>query len=147
MMRVYLTRPGAQRASDGDACWYEMEADGVLHRCAIGCLLTEQSLSETRYISAEFAQQNCHEQSEQTIPLRDLRGGIAVMLQLGYDPPELRDVDPGFLEQAQVCHDAACNWEDGVFKVEELDELAARYTLTVVDEPEGAPREEAVLVG
>ena len=141
LMRIYLTRPGARRAViwGGSACMYEMVEMGEVHRCAVGCLLSPETLNQTRYISLEIAEElGFHERSQvgSSVRLADLRGGLSAVVGLKYDVPELEEVDGGFLEEAQFIHDNKENWVGGKFNVVALDVLAADYDLTVVrDEP------------
>lgn len=146
MMRVYLARPGAQQALSEDGCLYETTIRGELHRCAIGCLLTPETLGQEQLVPydhqpPEFAQ----EEKDILVELRDFRGGLASVLHYGYELPEFAEMHNfAFIEAAQSLHDSASCWAGGRFDVSQLDKLAARHRLTVVtDEPveQGAPRE------
>lgn len=146
MMRVYLTRPGAQRATanhDGRLmCKYETLIDSEVHRCAIGCLLTPSTLSSECVVSGDGDES----QLGRIVALRDFMGGFPSLID-NYSPPELADVDSDFLDRAQVVHDTEAFWMGGKFDVAPLDSLAAEFGLTVVvDEPVRAPREEEVLI-
>jgi len=139
LMRVYLTRPGARRAVGEVSCRYETVILDEVHRCAVGCLLSPETLNQTRYISQELAEQAGFENMSQVgtwVRLADLLGGLSTMHELAYELPEFDEVDLGFLEDAQYIHDIAHNWEGGKFNVMKLDELAADFGLTVVrDKP------------
>lgn len=147
LMRVYLTRPGASWAGDDKGCLYETVIRGATHRCAVGCLLSPETLNQTRYISHEFAENHFDDtdQGGKNVRLRKLRGSAEMLFDIGYDLPELDGVSHGFLTSAQACHDDQRNWPpNGGFNVAALDWIAADYGLTVVnDEPaiKGAPRE------
>jgi hypothetical protein len=146
LMRVYLTRPGARRAANEGTCQYEAVMLGEVHRCAVGCLLSPETLNQTRYISEEFAEDAGFDDTTQVgmhVRLADLRGGLATIHGLEYVLPELDEVDFDFLEGAQYVHDNKNNWKGGKFDVVELDKLAGRHGLTVVsDKPvREAPRE------
>jgi len=130
-MRVYLTREGARQATDdrGD-CLYETTIGGELHRCAVGCLLTPESLNGRARPTLDV---------EKPVMLRDYLGSVDGLLRR-FSVPELRDVDKGFLLAAQKLHDERENWKGGRFKVELLDDLAHNYGLKVVkDEVPAGP--------
>ena len=122
-----------------------MKDDG-LHRCAIGCLLTPDGLSETIAIGMERAIQ--HNTITGNVAVRDIGANFATLQELGYKLKDLKGVNEEFLDEAQMIHDSAGNWDHTGrnFKVEALDALAIAFELTVpVEEAEGAPL-EAVLV-
>ncbi len=110
-IRAWLTRPNAERAwsEDRAQCLYDT---GNGNRCAVGILLTDETLFED-------GANECIEAVE---------GLIASI-----DPPELRDVDQKFLVVAQNLHDHERHWdEEGRFRVERLDEAAKWFGLEVV---------------
>lgn len=132
MMRIYLTRPGAVRAvNESDDCMYETHIRGEIHRCAVGCLLTPDSLDE---LSGEEFQR----------PLREFVGTIGHVLR-EFSVPELRSVDFQFLQEAQRLHDDEGSWIGGFFNVRRLDALADRYGLQVVKDEEPVAEPEPVL--
>ena len=96
--------------------------NGVVHRCAVGCLLTPSTLAQT--IGEDETDDLC--------ALRDFSGTIEAVMAQDFQLPELTDVDPSFLDYAQQIHDEAANWDGGVFKVSELDEVARAFGLRVV---------------
>jgi hypothetical protein len=122
-MRTYLTREGAVQATDKDgSCMYEtvMGARG-LQRCAVGCLLTPETLNQYS------------ERLETTV--RDYTGSVLGLFD-EFDVPELADVNTDFLSKAQDIHDEEHNWNTGKFCVAMLDDLARKFGLeVVVDEP------------
>lgn len=144
MMRIYLGRPGARRAYGSTTCMYEIQIQGKMHRCAIGCLLSPETLNQTRQVR--------HRHPRRPImgvcALKDISGGLATVRGLGYELPELDGVNPLFLEEAQMAHDNLMNWAGNKFNMESLDQVARLYGLKVVgDEPgvvQRAPRKEMV---
>lgn len=144
MMRVYLTRPGAVRAVDSEIgyCAYEAVVDGVLQRCAVGCLLTPGTLSQ----EMDFTYEESSEGQNGIVQLREFQGNVEQLHKDGYVLPELDGVDEDFLLKAQVLHDNSNNWTDSGFNVDMLDVLAEKHDLTVVvDKPVGAHRKEVVI--
>lgn len=126
-MRVYLTRPDAQRAWCAGAfgCSYEVQLDDMsTHRCAVGCLLSPASIEFLRNGSA-LTGVSVHE-----IFIEDYYAPVVA---------ELDGVDGDFLQNAQKCHDAKENWVSGVFNVKELDDLADSWGLRVVSDQPEAP--------
>lgn len=153
LMRVYLTRPGACRAEDGDGCMYETTIQGVLHRCAVGCLLTAQDLAQEVEINAEdLANDWASGRHGESVALRDFRGTVHDILLAGYMPSALTSDDEvederlfAFLTDAQRLHDHAGSWPEDLFNVTLLDDLAAHHGLEVVKEEEvGVPQETQV---
>lgn len=143
LMRIYLTRPGARQATVqvGNPCNYEINLDGFIHRCAVGCLLTESTLSQEVMIGEETDLYSY--KTGDIVRLRDFMGNLSVLGEVGFRLPELDQVDLGFLDEAQSIHDNHNNWSENGFIVEILDDLARRFKLEVVtDEPQGAPQEE-----
>ena len=126
-MRVYLTREGARQAVAGYGdCMYEAYMEGEPHRCAVGCLLTAESLNERSLPTDDL---------EEPVILRNYLGSADGLLRR-FSVPELRDVEVGFLLGAQELHDEGENWTGGRFNVALLDDLAHNYGLkVVVDEP------------
>ncbi len=122
-MRTYLTREGAVRAvNDVGDCVYEteMKARGI-QRCAVGCLLTPETLNQ--YSEA------------QNSTVREYCGSVVGLVDY-FDVPELAEVDQGFLSKAQELHDLEQNWPGGKFRVIKLDALAFEFGLkVVVDKP------------
>lgn len=138
-MRTYLGRPGAQRAYTPIVCRYETQILDQIHRCAVGCLLTPQTLAQTKIVGDD------HNRVE--MPLRDFCGTLKAVYASGYELPELEDVDHDFLASAQAIHDNLGSWEEHTV-ILQLDALARGFGLTVVtDEPvvEVAPQEELVV--
>ena len=118
----------------------------MLHRCAIGCLLTEAGLSETVSIDTTTAFE--HSTIWGDVSVRAIGANLASLQELGFKLHDLDGVNHEFLDEAQVIHDSTSNWDaDGFnFNVKALDDMAFEYGLTVpVEESEGAPL-EAVLV-
>lgn len=155
LMRVYLTRPGACQALGENGCMYETAIGYDVHRCAVGCLLTEQDLSQEIAIDDPALIENNETMLRrigQTVQLRDFSGTLADVLAVGYTPSILVTDDElqdelmfDFLASAQTLHDTASHWKDGVFEVWRLDELARRHGLRVVSEEEvGVPQETQV---
>lgn len=145
LMRIYLARPGARQASVGGQCRYEITIDDVVHRCAIGCLFTPGSLAQVITVDEATAAATDYDEGDQ-VALRDFRGGLATIMQAGYDTPELDDVQGEFLDEAQWLHDKKDNWAENGFNIAALDDLARSFKLDVViDEPQGAPQEEGAL--
>lgn len=138
LMRVYLTREGARQAVDNDGdCLYETTIGRELHRCAVGCLLMPSSLDERA--------QPVNNLVEQQVALRHYLGSVEGLLRR-FSVPELRDVELGFLRDAQELHDKAENWKGGKFNVALLDDLAHNYGLDVVkDEVPAEPVAELTL--
>ena len=134
LMRVYLTRPGAQRAISNlpKVCRYETIIDGELQRCAIGCLLSPETLAATVEIDDETDAPEWQVGLE--VELRDFCGSLDAIYMQGYTLPELDDVSHNFLAEAQSIHDCAGSWREGKFDVRLLDGLAEKHGLTVVTE-------------
>ena len=124
-MRVYLTREGARQAIDkaGD-CMYEGRIEGAIHRCAVGCLLTPESLNERMQSGSQCG-------DERTVTLRDYLGSVVGVLK-HFSVPELRDIDRNFLDEAQKLHDERENWKGGKFNVALLNDLAHDHGLKVM---------------
>lgn len=133
MMRTYMTRPGAQMAGDESGnCFYETQFPDGVQRCAVGCVLTPDTLLRTG------KEQWCD------IPIKDYSGSVRGLMDY-YDVPELQFVSLDFLSDAQNVHDKSENWAKGKFDVAKLDAVAKKHGLTVVSGEqkvaEGAPRE------
>jgi hypothetical protein len=138
LMRIYLTRPGARQAveSPDESCRYEIVLDGEIHRCAIGCLLSPQALEETVLLSNEDGELDgtpMEDKAGEVVALKDFLGGLSALAQAGYSLDDLADVEGDFLDGAQALHDSEGCWENGMFDVRRLDELAARHGLKVVE--------------
>lgn len=153
LMRVYLTRPGARQAGALGNCMYETVIKEELHRCAVGCLLTPEDLSQSVLISHETAAELSAMKTHvgEMVELRDFQGSFGSALMAGYRPSimEIEDQVEGetmfnFLEEAQGLHDSKANWETGKFDVQKLDMLAHRYRLKVVREEAGVQEEAQV---
>lgn len=138
-VRQYLTRPGARQAMfpGRKFCEYQTEIDGVVHRCAVGCLLSADAISEIAEYEFEGGVEallSPEDWGEKT----DDWGPLAVS--------ELVDVDSNFLSSAQGLHDEPGNWDGGVFAVDKLDQIAREYGLRVVDEEGGRVLEKEATV-
>jgi hypothetical protein len=135
LMRVYLTRPGARQATRDGLCRYEALKDGEIHRCAIGCLLGPDTLSQVRFYDNGGQCRGDYE-------LRVFPGSLEALFEASFELPELDGADYEFLASAQTLHDNGENWLGGHFHVRALDELARRYGLRIVsdEDPEGVTR-------
>jgi hypothetical protein len=118
-IRAYLTRPGARRAApEGvlDTCKYEIEIDGELHRCAVGCLLAPDTI--------------------EALKITNQLGGDCEEVILPFFDRDLSGIDRRLLALIQNVHDTASNWASGEFNPEQLDRVVQTYGLTaVVDAP------------
>lgn len=123
----WITRPEARRSYDPDAilgssdgvsrglCLYEMEIDGVVQKCAVGCLLSDEDLDRS---------------------MRSFKGNVFSLFEEYGTPEYLEDVPVRLLSELQYVHDSESHWADGgkgAFNApDELQRVAEDFGLVYV---------------
>lgn len=122
-VRAWLTRPGAQRAQQGqEVCRYRITMeDGTVQKCAVGCLLSEEDLDRSMGSFLGDLDELFHEY------------GVPDYFQpLVYFDDDMDVYHSPFLQEMQNAHDNVNNWSEDGFNVVALDNVARSFQLTVV---------------